>query len=556
MTRIHILLAVILLSVMPAIAKTVTVTLVDGSNMTGTVIKQYEDRIVIKTIGGTLEISNSDIKAIEVTQTAIEKYNRRFKNKTFRTASAHLTVAQWCKKNNLRTQYFWHLNEAIKIDPDHEESHRALGHERYQKKWIENGVIKSKEIWVSKKEREQLKLEEARLAEQVKKRKAEVKLGIQRKSSGRQKALKPVKLHAWERDFFMKYIPDLDSKDWRKRGIAIKTLVSQKFSHKVPSLLMEVINTGSDLSRQSAIEALSMMDCPGAIPLLEEKALGDPSGPVRGRAASALGKIGGSTSVPVLLKALDDKDKDVVDEAIRALERMTFTSFDYLGSPDIAKAKEVFEGWLHKNAGKSRKEILIDVMQHGSDMDRIKACDILYKAGDVEVMHTLVELLSAKDNDTQAEANRKLMEFSGQDFEFDPYTTSDKLKAGWIEKWKKWVHTEVTKARAGAYSKPLSGKAAIKSNELVASLVKGSRQQAEEQILSMKKEYAIPLLINGLNHGDFYVRVAVFSLLKRVSEVPESFGYDPSEENEAVRLNFISKWETWFTENRGKFEHK
>lgn len=539
-------------------AKTVKITLIDNSEIQGTVIKETRTHITIRTVGGVKRYDKrTDTKHIKTILSKEEIYEKLLKRLDLSKIESHLKLAKWCLKKNLLTKRFHHLNKVIELDPDNDKAHRALGHEQYEKKWIENGEVKTQLLWVSKKQKEKLLVEEKDLAEQIKTQKAKGNLA-ERRSAGEiisnKKYIRPAKMARWEREFFMKYIPNLGSKTWRKRQIAMKTLISQTFSHKVPPLLFEIAQIGSPLAMESAIEALTMMKYAPAAPLFEEKALEGEAEGIKIKALYGLGVIGGSASVPVLLKALDDEYKLVIDEAILALEKITFLTYDYLGIPDIAEVKQIYEKWFQENAGKSREEILIHVMQNGPELDRIKAVELLFKKGAIETLKTLIELLSSKDIQVQAEANSKLKELTGQDFDFDPFTTSKKLKEKWIKRWDKWYYSELRTGNEDGYQR--SGKQTFKSFELLNAL--GGKdienEKANQQIRSMKRTFAIPLLIKGLDHENFYIRIKSFSLLKEITDQHEGFGYDPGEDNKAIRINFINKWEVWFSKNRTRFE--
>ena len=101
------------------------------------------------------------------------------------------------------------------------------------------------------------------------------------------------------------------------------------------------------------------------------------------------------------------------------------------------------------------------------------------------------------------------------------------------------------------------GSKAIGTSELVIALGSDSKkEQARKQLMAMDKLHAIPMLLRGLNNEDFYVRAGAFVLLKKLTGQLDEMGYDPAEENEVIRVQFIAKWEEWFAKNKEKFENE
>jgi HEAT repeat protein len=96
--------------------------------------------------------------------------------------------------------------------------------------------------------------------------------------------------------------------------------------------LMEDLGRKDGMLRQSARKSLVAMGAPAVDPLA--LALRDStSDQVRWEAAKALGEIGDARAVPALVKALEDKDTDVVWLAAEAL-----TAFGMAAWPTLLKA--------------------------------------------------------------------------------------------------------------------------------------------------------------------------------------------------------------------------
>ena len=52
------------------------------------------------------------------------------------TADGNWRMAGWCRRNALPSEYNFHLEETVLLDPEHEQAHRALGHTLVNGQWV------------------------------------------------------------------------------------------------------------------------------------------------------------------------------------------------------------------------------------------------------------------------------------------------------------------------------------------------------------------------------------------------------------------------------------
>lgn len=81
---------------------------------------------------------------------------------------------------------------------------------------------------------------------------------------------------------------------------------------------------GTVMDRLGIVEAMARIRNPKSIPVLTRILLKDPSNEMRWIAAIALGEVGNPDNIPVLLAALEDRDKYVRYGAVRALEKLSW----------------------------------------------------------------------------------------------------------------------------------------------------------------------------------------------------------------------------------------
>jgi len=534
----------------------VRVKFLDGTEMMGKLVRETDSKIVLKTVAGIQVINKADIKTIERNVLSRKDlYRRLLKSKDLTKASSHIEIAKWCLKNDMKVEYFIHMNKAIKIDPDNETAHKALGHVPYEKKWVdENGKIHAKIIWVTRKERERLIAREKAEARKAKgeatPKEEEGKAGI----TGFASLPEHEPLTPEEKEFIMRYIRDLGSNDWRTRERAVNTLLIQTFAHKLPPLLVDVLKNGSETAKVAALEALLKMNYTPVLGIVQQLAARDPSPKVRRQAVYFLGQLGGPRSASLLVHILNDKNMEVVTEAISALEQITFVVYDYLGKPDVAKARAIYSAWVQRHGTKTRKQFLEEMARRGKPRQRIKASALLYKMGEIKALYNIVELLTHEDVAIQAEANRKLIALTGEDLLFDPQCEDEEIKRKWAENWKLYVAKLAREAGAKKKKSYASGeKAVVLVTPDILKALDGSakeREEARAQIRAMPKQKAVPLLIRGLNDPNITVRIRCFNLLKEITGMDEDLGYDPGEEKETIRLVFIKKWRAWFEKHK------
>ena len=120
------------------------------------------------------------------------------------------------------------------------------------------------------------------------------------------------------------FIKLLDHDDYIVRTRATCILVDFGGEDKVQHVARILKDDPNELVRHEAAFSLGQMCYSIGVKPLEDATLNDPSMFVRHEAAIALGVIGSKDAKNVLLKALDDPDKPVVDSAIVALSNIEF----------------------------------------------------------------------------------------------------------------------------------------------------------------------------------------------------------------------------------------
>jgi len=103
--------------------------------------------------GGRITLSAADIARVETTSDVMRQYEQKLADMPD-TLDGHWEMAEWCRKQELKTQREFHLRKVLQFDPNHEAARRALGYTRVKGKWVQpdqwmekQGYIRHKGSW-------------------------------------------------------------------------------------------------------------------------------------------------------------------------------------------------------------------------------------------------------------------------------------------------------------------------------------------------------------------------------------------------------------------------
>ena len=138
---ISIFITVILSLHLPANISADVVKLKNGATIDG-VAREEGNRVII-TIGlGTVSFDKSEVDSIEKKKSAIEEYNDRWERiKDSRNPNDFYNLAKWAETHKVYRDTSLLYRRAIELNPNHEQSHKALGHELYQERWMTHSAV-------------------------------------------------------------------------------------------------------------------------------------------------------------------------------------------------------------------------------------------------------------------------------------------------------------------------------------------------------------------------------------------------------------------------------
>lgn len=296
-----------------------TLVLKQGGRVEGTILNpagaQEPETYRIRTRTGIeMEISSDQVEYVVHPGGAYEQYDKKVKLMAD-SVEGNLTMANWCKSNNLSSLADRHYRRILELEPDNKEARRELGYIWHEGAWTTPdeaytamGMVKYKGRWIYPQEKEIL---ENRKSNQ------------QAQNQWRKQVIQ------WRDDLFGK-----------KHEQALAGLMGITDPDAVPALGQVLSSDRRAEARLIYIKALGKLGTPDAMKVLGQSAMNDPLEEVRlscldqlkqhqaqaavdyfsvelksknnarvNRAGELIGEIGDMNAVPALIAALVTQHK-------------------------------------------------------------------------------------------------------------------------------------------------------------------------------------------------------------------------------------------------------
>jgi hypothetical protein len=255
---------------------------------------------VIETIeGGMLTLPNSQIARVVVKSEAERRYEA-FAATLPDTVESHRDAARRCETAGLAAQREYHLEQVLRLDPNHEETRRTLGFSHLNGEWIKQddfwrrkGYVRHSQAWRLPQE---IALREAQQAEE------------------QQTAEWRKKIKMWRGWIEQR-------RDRTAEGMAQIQLIRDPLA--VPALV-ECLTRDKDppQTRMLYVTALGEIGGPTTLVTFVRLVLNDRDPQIREACLDRLGKSGSKAAVRQFIKALQHDENVIVNRAAVALERM------------------------------------------------------------------------------------------------------------------------------------------------------------------------------------------------------------------------------------------
>ena len=254
---------------------------------------QSEDYRLRNTAGLQLTLAGSTVTRV-LTTSNVQKQYEELLHKAPATVDGHWKLAEWCKDAGLTAQRKFHLEQIIKLEPDHEEARLVLGYGRFPNGgWMtpddymqRQGYVKYRGAWKLPQEIEiEARVRDFELAD--KQWRKQLKIWIDNYVEGRKRIAEAVQ--------------------------GIKTIRDPAAASAL-STALEDDKLPKDV-RLMCLEAIGNLPEGAAMSSLIKLALHDPDEGLRDRCLMEIKRQGAYRAVPAFIKELGSKDNKVVKRA-------------------------------------------------------------------------------------------------------------------------------------------------------------------------------------------------------------------------------------------------
>jgi hypothetical protein len=274
--------------------------LANGGSIEGTLLnpdqEPRENYIIAPLTGGKVILTDSQVIRMEEKSLALLWYET-WLPKMPQTVDGNWTMAEECRKRGLKDERELHLQEVLKLDPEHEAARHGLGFSRVDNRWVNTdqwmtsqGYIRYRGSWrIPQDVALEKQAEEHEKREKEWKRKLKTWRGWIAKRRGQEKAA-------------------LD---------AIRAIDDPTAS----GALIDVLNdkqAGSNLKRL-CVDVLGRLQTPAGVRSLIDRSINDPSADVRDACLDQLESFGAMQAVRTFEGLLTSSDNKLVNRAATGL---------------------------------------------------------------------------------------------------------------------------------------------------------------------------------------------------------------------------------------------
>jgi hypothetical protein len=260
--------------------------------------RDRNDKYTVRTAPGLLlSLEASQVSRMVVVSELEQQYQALLPSVP-NTLAGHFEMAKWCLESGLPTQRQFHLEQALKFDPDHEPARLALGYAKHGSQWLKpdeymqkQGYVRYRGAWRLKQD---VELESRNTTQELAEKEWRQKIKMWRGWLGK-----------------------------KRDAEARRQIASIKDPAAVVGLVEIITDAGEPRElRQDCLEVLERI--PGGAPtgVLIKLALTEKNQSLRDRALDELRKRRSPEALAAFVKELKSKDNRIVNRAALCLDRL------------------------------------------------------------------------------------------------------------------------------------------------------------------------------------------------------------------------------------------
>jgi hypothetical protein len=112
----------------------------NGGQIEGQFRGETDTHYQVRSYVGLIEIAKADVNRREPATSVFDEYDRR-KAFNSNTPDGLVELANWCNKHGLQLEQRQHLDQALKLNPNHAGARAALGYTRVGDLWVESKTV-------------------------------------------------------------------------------------------------------------------------------------------------------------------------------------------------------------------------------------------------------------------------------------------------------------------------------------------------------------------------------------------------------------------------------
>jgi hypothetical protein len=267
----------------------------NGGQIEGQFRGETDTHYQVRSYVGLIEIAKADVNRREPATSVFDEYDRR-KAFNSNTPDGLVELANWCNKHGLQLEQRQHLDQALKLNPNHAGARAALGYTRVGDLWVESKTVVQSDL-------------------------------------SRRRAARRAKIEA-QREFAARYasleqtVRSLDGRyfigraEERHIGYAkLEALVAQD-SLALEAIFNVMTRSRHEIFREAVLDLFTGTQGLEATEYLAVMALEDRSAAIRANASESLLKRDPLVVIQILLRALSEPSAAIQNRAVDLLAKL------------------------------------------------------------------------------------------------------------------------------------------------------------------------------------------------------------------------------------------
>ncbi|MDB4637643.1 MAG: hypothetical protein P8M30_12785 [Planctomycetaceae bacterium] len=280
------------------------IRLKNGGEIRGTMDRQKASREntpldIVSLSGIQMRIAREDVEFFVFRSSRVEEYETR-ERQAFDSAEDHWDLVMWCVRNQLEKQKQHHLEQVVRLSPNHERARKMLDHVKHRGDWMPQEEMMSRKGYVKHQNRYITMQEMALISAKEEQQEVNQEWFDQMKR--------------WKAALYSKTQDDSQA--------ALTELQALRDPDAVPALVKIFAFHPDQAARVLMLDILDAIDAPDAKAAIARQALFDDSSQLRNQALGFIPNSYRFQANQLYLEHLSHSDNKIVNRAARGLEEI------------------------------------------------------------------------------------------------------------------------------------------------------------------------------------------------------------------------------------------